>query len=76
MSGFALSHEGLARMPKREKHPTDDQQKAKALSRWENEGGAEAKRTKRPRGLNPGPRSATGEADLHQRSIRQRSAHE
>jgi hypothetical protein len=34
-------------MPKREKRPTDEQQKAKALSRWENEGGAKAKETKR-----------------------------
>ena len=36
-------------MPNREKHPTDEQQKAKALSRWENEGGAKAKETKTQR---------------------------
>jgi hypothetical protein len=74
LSGFVLSHVGFVRMPKRKTHPTDDQQKAKALSRWENEGGAKAKRTKRPRVLNP--RSATGEADRHQRAIRQRSTNE
>lgn len=56
-------------MPNREKHPTDEQQKAKALSRWENEGGAKAKSTRRPRSLNAAPRSATGEVDRHQRSI-------
>jgi hypothetical protein len=54
-------------MPDREKRPTDEQQKAKALSRWENEGGAKAKKTK-PRGPSPGRRSATGEVDRHQRS--------
>ena len=54
-----------------------EQQKAKALSRWENEGGARAKkRTNRWRGLNPAPRSATGEADRHQRPVGQRSANE
>jgi hypothetical protein len=40
-------------MPNREKHATDEQQKAKALSRWENEGGAKAKKAKYPRSLNP-----------------------
>ena len=31
-------------MPDREKHPTDEQQAARALSRWENEGGAKRRR--------------------------------
>jgi hypothetical protein len=48
-------------MPDREKRPTDEQQKANALSRWENEGGAKAKQIKRPHGPSAGPRSATGE---------------
>jgi len=60
-------------MPKREKRSTDAQHKAKALSRWENEGGAKAKVTER-RDLNVEPRSATSEADRHQRSLVQRSA--
>jgi hypothetical protein len=42
LKGFARRHERLARMPNREKHPTDEQQKAKALSRRDDEGGAQA----------------------------------
>ena len=62
-------------MPKREKRSTDAQHKAKALSRWENEGGAKAKETKR-RGKNIEPRSATSEAVCHQHFMGQRSANE
>jgi hypothetical protein len=76
LGAFALRHEALARMPNSEKRPTDEQQKAKALSRWENEGGAKAMRPKRPRGLNPGSRNATGEVDRHPRFTRQRNANE
>ena len=46
LSGFALGR-GTRTNAEREKHPTDKQHKAKALSRWENEGGAKAKETER-----------------------------
>jgi hypothetical protein len=47
-----------ARMPKSEKRLTDEQQKAKALSRWENEGG-QSQTPKLPRNLNqPDPPGA------------------
>lgn len=37
----------MAREPKIKRNSTDEQQKAKAISRWENEGGAKAKPRKR-----------------------------
>ena len=38
----------MPRGPKGEKRPADEQQKSKALYRWENEGGAKAKPTEAP----------------------------
>jgi hypothetical protein len=53
--------------PKARSTPADEQQKAKALNRWENEGGAKAKTPKRPRDVNQRARRmvdiATGEVD-------------
>jgi hypothetical protein len=41
---------------KHPKRPTDEATKAKALSRWESEGGAPPPKLKRPRDLNQGAR--------------------
>ncbi len=45
---------------KGEERPADEQQKARALSRWENEGGAKAAAPKRPRNLNARGGAASG----------------
>jgi hypothetical protein len=71
-TGFALKCEGLARMPEGpegEKRPADEQQKARALSRWENEGGAKAAAPKRPRNLNARG-GAAGGSSVAGRTIR------
>jgi hypothetical protein len=58
---------------KRPKQPTDEAIKAKALSRWEGEGGApiEGRKPKRPRDMNQWAKRmvdiATGEADGRRR---------
>lgn len=66
-TGFALKCEGLARMPKGpkgEKRPADEQREARALSRWENEGGAKARALKRPARFERNGRTAGGSASL------------
>jgi hypothetical protein len=42
----------MPRGTRREQPSTDEQQKARALNRWENEGGAKAKAPRRPHDLN------------------------
>jgi len=43
----------MSQGPKDKNLLTDEQQKAKALSRWENEGGAKQRLPKRPQGTAP-----------------------